>query len=238
MSRAGLAMARGEAATLASMTEANSGSRSPAAGEADPAPARRTQAERSAAMRQRLLDATVDCLVAYGYSGTTGPRVAELAGVSRGAQLHHFGSKEDLVAAAVEHLAKQRMTAATDQLWRITESADRAPAILDFLWENHRSRFFVASVELWVAARTDPVLAEQIARVEPVVVGAVLAAVARVLPDEAARKDLRHATYTVMDAMRGLMLWHYVDGEEARLERRWIRARTHLLGDFAAALDG
>ncbi|MGC1150849.1 MAG: TetR/AcrR family transcriptional regulator, partial [Mycobacterium sp.] len=38
---------------------------------------RRTQAERSAAMRTRLLDATIECLVSYGYAGTTTPRVAE-----------------------------------------------------------------------------------------------------------------------------------------------------------------
>ncbi|MGA8126368.1 MAG: helix-turn-helix domain-containing protein, partial [Mycobacterium sp.] len=56
---------------------------------------RRTQAERSAAMRTRLLDATIECLVSYGYAGTTTPRVAERAGVTRGAQIHHFRSKED-----------------------------------------------------------------------------------------------------------------------------------------------
>lgn len=219
------------------MTEAEGGSRSSADEESDTANVRRTQAERSAAMRERLLDATVDCLVTYGYSGTTSPRVAERAGVSRGAQLHHFGSMEDLVTAAVEHLATQRMRAAVDEVWRIEESPDRASAILDFLWENHRSRFFVASIELWVASRTDPVLAEHIARLEPLVVGAVLSAVAQVLPEEAGRKELRHATYTVMDAMRGLMLWNYVDGDEVRLQRRWLRARAHLRRDLEAALD-
>lgn len=40
---------------------------------------RRTQAERSAAMRLRLLEATVNCLVTYGYASTTTHRVAELA---------------------------------------------------------------------------------------------------------------------------------------------------------------
>ena len=40
---------------------------------------RRTQAERTAAMRTRLLDATVECLVTYGYAGTTTPRIAEIA---------------------------------------------------------------------------------------------------------------------------------------------------------------
>ncbi|MDT5342299.1 MAG: hypothetical protein QOE52_1483, partial [Mycobacterium sp.] len=57
---------------------------------------RRTQAQRTAAMRTRLLDAPIECLVTSGDAGTPPPRVAELAGVTRGAQIHHFRSKEDL----------------------------------------------------------------------------------------------------------------------------------------------
>lgn len=187
-------------------------------------------------MRQRLLDATVDCLVTYGYAGTTTMRVAEMAGVTRGAQIHHFRSKEDLVIAAVEHLARQRAQEGVDELWRITGSADRASAILDFLWELHRGKLTVATIELWIASRTDPVLAEQIRRVEPLVVGAIMTSVAQILPDEAARKDLRHATYTAMDAMRGLVLWHFIDGDDERLQRRWARARENLRAEIRSAL--
>src|SRR5690625_3672440 len=131
-------------------------------------PVRRTQAERSAAMRTRLLDATVECLVAYGYAGTTTPRIAELAGVTRGAQIHHFRSKEDLVVAAIEHLAQQRAQAAISELGRVQDSRDPVATMLDFLWEAHRGPMFIATVELWVAARTEPVMAQHIERVEPV----------------------------------------------------------------------
>lgn len=198
--------------------------------------ARRTQAERTAAMRQRLLDSTVECLVAYGYAGTTTVRVAKLAGVTRGAQIHHFRSKEELVIAAVEHLAQQRAQKAVGELWRITDSPDRASAILDFLWELHRDDFTVATIELWIASRTDPVLAAQVRRVEPVVTMAVMASVAQILPDEAARQELRHATWTAMDAMRGLVVWHFIDGDDDRLARRWSRAKSRLRADIDRAL--
>ncbi|HWL49839.1 MAG TPA: helix-turn-helix domain-containing protein, partial [Acidimicrobiia bacterium] len=59
-------------------------------------------------MRRRLLEATVECLVELGWAGTTTTVVSERAGVSRGAQLHHFPSKQDLVVAAVEHLSERR----------------------------------------------------------------------------------------------------------------------------------
>src|SRR5258706_14432846 len=65
---------------------------------------RRTQAERRAGTRALLLEATVECLAERGYAGTTTTEVARRAGLSRGAQLHHFGTKTDLVTAAVEHL--------------------------------------------------------------------------------------------------------------------------------------
>src|SRR5437868_11199266 len=71
--------------------------------------ARRTNAERSAATQTRLLDATIECLVELGWAGTSTTEVVRRAGVSRGAQVHHFPAKEDLVLAAIEHLVDRRI---------------------------------------------------------------------------------------------------------------------------------
>lgn len=189
---------------------------------------RRTQAERSAAMRTRLLDATVECLVSYGYAGTTTARVAELAGVTRGAQIHHFRSKEDLVVAAIEHLAQQRAQSAIRELGRAKTNPDPMSTALDFLWEAHQGPMFVATLELWVAARTDPVLAQEIARVEPVVNSTMIAAIAQLVPDPAAQKDIRNIIYTAMDALRGILVSSFVDPDPERAHRRWDRACVHL----------
>ncbi len=67
-------------------------------------PQRRSQAQRSAATREALLDATIACLVEDGYANTTTSKVAERAGVSRGAHLHHFQTRSALVAAATSAL--------------------------------------------------------------------------------------------------------------------------------------
>jgi AcrR family transcriptional regulator len=203
---------------------------------ADVATGRRTQAERSAAMRARLLDATVECLVSYGYAGTTTLRVAEMAGVTRGAQIHHFGSKADLVVAAIEHLARQRAQAAIRELGRVQASLDPVSTVLDFLWEAHQGPMFVATVELWVAARTDPVLAGQIERVEPLVNSTLIAAIAQLLPDHPAQKDLRNIVYTAMDALRGILVVSFVDRDTDRARRRWDRACSHLRTVMTGAL--
>lgn len=189
---------------------------------------RRTQAERTAAMRQRLLEATVDCLVSHGYTGTTTPRIAELAGVTRGAQIHHFKSKEDLVVAAIEHLAQQRTQSAIRELGRVRSSPDPIATVLDFLWEAHQGPMFVATMELWIAARTDRVLAEHIERVEPVVNSTLIAAIAQMLPEHPAQKEIRNIVYTAMDALRGILVASFVDNDPQRARRRWERACTHL----------
>jgi AcrR family transcriptional regulator len=191
-------------------------------------PVRRTQAERSAAMRTRLLDATIECLVTYGYAGTTTPRVAELAGVTRGAQIHHFRSKEDLVVAAIEHLAQQRAQGAIREIGRVEASSDPVSMVLEFLWEAHQGPMFVATVELWVAARTDRVLARHIERVEPLVNSTLISAIAQLVPDHAMRKELRNFVYTAMDALRGILLNSFVDHDTGRARRRWERACEHL----------
>ena len=189
---------------------------------------RRTQAERSAAMRTRLLDATIECLVNYGYAGTTTPRVAQLAGVTRGAQIHHFRSKEDLVVAAIEHLAQQRVQTAMREFGRMQTSSDPVATVLEFLWEAHQGPMFVATVELWIAARTDDVLAAHIERVEPLVNSTLISAIAQLVPDHAMRKDLRNFVYTAMDALRGILLNSFVDRDTDRVRRRWDRACEQL----------
>lgn len=65
---------------------------------------RRTQAERSLEMRTRILDAAVEVLRKKGYAHFRTADVASAAGVSRGAQLHHFATKETLVYATMEHV--------------------------------------------------------------------------------------------------------------------------------------
>ena len=179
-------------------------------------------------MRTRLLDATIECLVTYGYAGITTPRVAERAGVTRGAQIHHFRSKEDLVVAAIEHLAQQRTQAAIREFGRVETSSDPVSTVLDFLWEAHQGPMFIATVELWVAARTDDVLARHIERVEPLVNSTLISAIAQLVPDHAMRKELRNFVYTAMDALRGILLNSFVDRDADRVRRRWDRACEHL----------
>ena len=119
---------------------------------------RRTQAERSATTRARLLDATLECLCDLGYARTTTPEIARRAGLSRGAQLHHFPTKTELVTSAVEHLFERRHQEFRAAFARVPAGADRYAAAIDILWSMVSGPTFDAWLELAVAARSDPEL--------------------------------------------------------------------------------
>src|SRR5437773_8551518 len=68
----------------------------------------RTQQQRRDETRRALLDAAVESLIEVGFSRTTTLEVQRRADVSRGALLHHFPSKAELLVAAVDHLAEMR----------------------------------------------------------------------------------------------------------------------------------
>src|SRR5689334_5886388 len=124
---------------------------------------RRTQAERTATTRARLLDAALECLVELGYGGTTTTEVADRAGVSRGAQLHHFPTRAALVAAAAEHLYARLTADYQAGFAALSPRADRLRAAVDLLWSMFTRRHFAAVGELYTAARTDAELRAHLA---------------------------------------------------------------------------
>ncbi len=121
-------------------------------------PRRRTQEERSTRMRGRLLDATVECLAKLGYTGTTTTEIAKRAHVSRGAQLHHYPRKEDLVIASVEHVFRLRLEDFSKAFAQVPPETDRRPIAVDLLWSMFQGDVFHAWLELVVASRTDEAL--------------------------------------------------------------------------------
>jgi AcrR family transcriptional regulator len=129
---------------------------------------RRTQEERSSTTRAALLDATIACLIDVGYARTTTTGVAERAGVSRGAQLHHFPTKAELVLAAVAHLARRSGEAMRSRaaLLARREATGRIEPLLDLIWESFSGPLFAAALELWVAARTDAELHRRVYELE------------------------------------------------------------------------
>ena len=115
----------------------------------------RTQAERSEHTRELLLDATIECLVELGYARTTVHEICQRAGLSRGAQQHHFTTKAELMAAALQHLFARLSHEVLQAIERLPPGPERISAGIDLLWQAYSGALSTAALELWVAARTD-----------------------------------------------------------------------------------
>jgi len=76
-----------------------------------PAPARTTRQASSAATRDRLIEATIECMADYGPAGASVERITGVAGVSRGLVRHHFGSKQRLMLEAFGRLVDEMRAA-------------------------------------------------------------------------------------------------------------------------------
>ncbi len=111
---------------------------------------------RSASTRRKLLDATIASLFEVGYFQTSTVVVTERAGVSRGAMLHHFPSKADLIMAASEHIVVQRRDTHNDRLGKLATDREKFLALIDVLWEAFQTPSGIARIEIMVGARSDP----------------------------------------------------------------------------------
>ena len=114
------------------------------------------QALKSAKTRSRLIEATIRCLVKYGYANTTTPKVAEEAGLSRGAMLHHFENGRQLMQATLIELHHKRLRAFRRSAGTMEHEAR---TLLHAYWDQLLRPNFIAFQELAMAARTDRQLA-------------------------------------------------------------------------------
>ncbi|HMD57492.1 MAG TPA: TetR/AcrR family transcriptional regulator [Solirubrobacteraceae bacterium] len=197
--------------------------------------ARRSQAERSASTRQALLDATIACLVEDGYAKTTTSRVAERAGVSRGAHLHHFQTRQALVAAAMEHLAERRGEHLLAAAEKLPPGRERLAQGLDLLWSGYASPLYQAALDLWTHARTDPELRERLAPVERNLDRQTLR-LSRTLFGELAEQPGFHSLLEMAAAtMRGLALLDTLHPGGGRNRKQWPYCRDRLVELFERA---
>lgn len=118
------------------------------------------QAQKSASTRNQIIEAAIKCFIQLGYARTTTTVIANRAGLSRGAMLHHFPSKRDVVRAAIEYLHAKRLKAFRRSMSKLDPSEDHIRLGVESYWSHVKHPMFVAFFELTVAARTDPELAE------------------------------------------------------------------------------
>jgi AcrR family transcriptional regulator len=194
--------------------------------------ARVPQAERRRITRGKLLDATIDSLIEIGYSRTTTVEVGERAGLSRGAQLHHFPSKADLLVAAIEHLADERSKEFEVELaQRLEQGDDPVDTMVDMLWSMFSDPIYWATIELMVAARTDPELLEKLETFERSLGSRIYGAFKELTGQQG--REAKGSLEMTLYFMRGLAMERIFRENEAHytnLLKRWKEQLRALLG--------
>lgn len=125
-------------------------------------PQRRSQAERSSETQERIIIAAIDVLRERGFAGLRVADVTEVAGVSRGAQSHHFHSKAELVLAVFARVFEDASRDSTARIDAVRPGDDVVAAMVAdasafFLGEN-----FSIGMDLLGAADRDPELRDSV----------------------------------------------------------------------------
>jgi AcrR family transcriptional regulator len=194
-----------------------------------PSRSRRTQAERRAATRAALLDATIAGLVEHGYARLTTSQIVDIAGVTRGAQAHYFSTKAELVVEALTYLADQIGTEMSAHPPALADGPRaQFAALLDRWWTVFSGEMFLATAELWVAARTDAELRGHLSGFARSLNDAVIDQSSALAPKLTERTDHRALLVTAMAAITGLSLVRFAAGDKA-VDLMWSRTRDELL---------
>ncbi|HVT21451.1 MAG TPA: TetR family transcriptional regulator [Mycobacteriales bacterium] len=180
--------------------------------------ARRTQAERSAATRARILSATVECLVEVGHAGTTTLEVQRRAQVSRGALLHHFPSRAELLVAAVYQLFEAQRDVVGPEVLRAREVGG-IDAGIDVLWMSFNSPLAVGIDELWAAARNDAELRDAIAKQDRNARGEIRRLCSALWPAYVDHPNYELGLRVIIDAMHGAARARVVRSDRATAKR-------------------
>ncbi|MDF3281234.1 TetR/AcrR family transcriptional regulator [Gordonia sp. N1V] len=197
-----------------------------------PAPRQR----RSDLTRATILDAALRVLVERGYAHTSTVAIQAEAGVSRGRMLHHYPSKDALLMAAVGHLARTRLAELPFGIDWPDDPVERISQATEVGWSTFHQPYFVASMELWIAARTNEALRTALLPTEREIGATVRSAVDGFLGPELTSAPGYAALYPVLlSSMRGVATTYLIDRRDPRTDPHlelWKRMqRKYLLGE-------
>lgn len=169
---------------------------------------RRPNVERSAATRKLILDATITCLNDWGYGGVTNIKVADAAGVSRGAMMHHFPTRQALIIATIEHAHDKLNVFRAAEMERTPPGLPRFRAILDQSLVTQRMPEGTALNEIRIGSRSDKEIREAVTPMMSAISEDYVRMVSRIARDAGLKpsRELHGLTGTVAMATRALAI--------------------------------
>jgi AcrR family transcriptional regulator len=177
---------------------------------------REPQQDRSRATRQRLLESAIEALAELGWAGSTVAVVAERAGVSRGAAQHHFPTREDLFAAAVDYVTEVRTDWIREHSADLPSGRERTRAVVDLVVRMYTGQVFRAALHLWVAATSDEQLRDLVVPLEAHVGREAHKLAVELLGVDETAPGVRETVQATLDMARGLGLANLLTDDSKR----------------------
>jgi|TARA_B110000977_G_scaffold201443_1_gene296057 AcrR family transcriptional regulator len=187
------------------------------------------QQTKSENTRAAILEATISCFYDLGYGSTTTEKVAKRAGVSRGAMLHHFPSRLQLVREAVRYLNLKRLQLFEEQALKINEGAEhtRVSEGIDAYWEQLHAPLYTVFHELQVAARTDDDLQAAIVLANRELGVSWSKVAVSVFPDLVQSEDFGTAHLLTMCLLEGMANRGVTGGDIPEKMIPWLKAQLN-----------
>ncbi|NAZ76869.1 TetR family transcriptional regulator [Kineococcus sp. T13] len=191
--------------------------------------------------REELLQAATEHVVAHGLAQASLRRVAEAAGVSHAALLHHFGTRERLLAEIVERVLTRAFSAPALRRGGpdggVGSGADGGP--LRALWAHATSPSGQRYVRLFLAITGSALYDEDLAAAVRASVRERTGLLAEGLVAAGAARESAGAQATlVLSAMRGLVLDRMVTGDAERVDAAFEAFVRGLERDLARRSGG
>jgi AcrR family transcriptional regulator len=191
------------------------------------------------ATRARILAVAVEALVARGVAGTTTLAVQQRAGIGRGTLLHHFPTHAALLTATVTELVGHNEAAVLAAAAGVPSGAGALERAVRTLAAAAASPSYLAEMELWTVARSNPGLRDALRQVERRARPTRDRAVARLFAPLADRPGAATVAALTVEVVRGLAVSGILRGDPDRQEgllRQWIAAASVLLDAAPAAI--
>ncbi|WP_327138946.1 TetR/AcrR family transcriptional regulator [Nocardia sp. NBC_01327] len=183
--------------------------------------------EKSLRTRALLLDAAIDSLAEVGYASASIADITARAGVTRGAQLHHFHTRQELFAQTIEHLT-QRQQEALQRRVRTLGAASAGEILVQLVTAPFAGKLGKAAVELYVGIANERELRRNMLRVQHELTVELLDACAQRI--DVSRDRLESAFWLTINLVRGATLDEMVGRDRLR--------RKQVLADWARMADG
>ena len=174
-----------------------------------------SRSRRAAETRSRLLVATAELLAERGYSRLATAAVAERAGVAHGTLFKHFATKSELMAATTELVLEEIIGEFLTMAQEFAGKPEPIDHALRAVWTLFRSERLQATLELYVAARTDQSLRDALRPIFTTHRSAFLSAARALLPSSANEAHFEsNVTGILATLLGGAVLWSVVPEPE------------------------